>query len=76
MRTTVDIPDSKYRLLKARAASQGTSVKQLVLKGIDAVLNERGDRPRKRLKTPIINKGKPGSLYLDNEKIYELIGFP
>jgi hypothetical protein len=76
MRTTVDIPDDKYRLLKAKAASEGATVKQLVMKGVDTVLGERGGSPRRRLSVPIINKGKPGSLKLDNEKIYDLIGFP
>lgn len=76
MRTTVDIPDSKYRLLKAKAASEGATVKYLVLKGVDTILNERAERPRRRLKLPIMNVGKPGSLKLDNEKIYDLIGFP
>jgi len=76
MRTTVDIPDAKYRLLKTKAAREGATVKQLVMKGVDTVLSEGGDRPRRRLKVPILNKGKPGSLKLDNEKIYDLIGFP
>lgn len=76
MRTTVDIPDATYRLLKAKAASEGASVKYLVLKGVDTILNERAERPRRRLKLPIVNVGKPGSLKLDNEKIYDLIGFP
>lgn len=76
MRTTVDIPDAKYRLLKMRAADEGGTVKQLVLRGIDSVLSERGDRPRKRLKYPIVNKGTPGNLDIDNKRIYELIGFP
>ena len=76
MRTTVDIPDSLYRALKTKAASEGVSIRQLVLQGVDALLNEGVKRPRKRLKVPIINSGKPGSLKLDNEKIYDLIGFP
>jgi hypothetical protein len=76
MRTTVDIPDAVYRELKAKAAHEGATIKHLILKGVDTVLHEGDRRPRRRLKVPIMNMGKPGSLKLDNEKIYDLIGFP
>jgi len=76
MRTTVDIPDETYRLLKSKAASQGTSVKALVLRGVESVLSSESPRPVRRLKLPIVPGGVPGSLKLDNEKIYDLIGFP
>ena len=39
MRTTVDIPDTKYRLLKSRAASEGTTVKAMVMRGVDVVIS-------------------------------------
>jgi hypothetical protein len=76
VRTTVDIPDAKYRLLKSKAAVEGTSVKELMLRGVDVVLEDRPPRASRRLKLPLIRSGKPGSLKLDNEKIYDLIGFP
>lgn len=76
MRTTVDIPDVTYRLLKTRAAAEGGTVKQLLLRGSELVLREPLQEPVKRLKSPILNNGEPGSLKLDNEKIYDLIGFP
>ena len=76
MRTTLDIPDAKYRLLKGKAASQGETVKDLVMRGVDVVLSEQ-DAPRKRrLKLPLVDSDQPGSLEIDNEKIYDLIGFP
>jgi len=76
MRTTIDVPDTKYRLLKSMAASQGTSVKALVLRGVDVVLSSRNPPRVRRLKLPLIDSEKPGTLQLDNEKIYDLIGFP
>ena len=76
MRTTVDIPDETYRLLKIKAVSQGTSVKALVLRGVESVLASEEPRKVLRLKLPIVPGGVPGSLKLDNEKIYDLIGFP
>ena len=72
----MDIPDATYRLLKTRAAAEGGSVKQLLLRGSELVLREPLQNSVKQLKFPILNNGEPGSLKLDNEKIYELIGFP
>ena len=34
MRTTVDIPDPTYRKLKSKAAQEGCSVKELILRGV------------------------------------------
>lgn len=76
MRTTVDIPDATYRQLKSRAAAEGGSVKQLLLRGSELVLREPLQNAVKRLKSPILNNGEPGSLKLDNAKIDDLIGFP
>ncbi len=76
MRTTVDIPDSKYRMLKSKAAIEGTTVKELVMRGVDVVLDAEPARMGRRLKLPLVPSDHPGSLKLDNEKIYDLIGFP
>ena len=76
MRTTVDIPDNKYRELKSRAATQGTSVKELVLRGVEVVLAEENVPRKRRIKLPLIKSGKPGSLKMDSEMVYDLIGFP
>jgi hypothetical protein len=76
VRTTVDIPDPIYRELKTRAAAEGGTVKQLLLRGAQTVLREPLRKKVRRLREPILNKGIPGSLRIDNEKIYDLIGFP
>ena len=76
MRTTVDIPDETYKLLKSRAAAEGGSVKQLLLRGAESVLREPVKKKVSRLKEPLFNKGVPGSLHLTNEMIYDLIDFP
>ena len=76
MRTTVDIPDSDYRLLKTRAAAEGTSVKAMVLRGVEVVLSETKEPRPRRLQLPLIQSSRPGSLQMDNERIYDLIGFP
>jgi hypothetical protein len=75
MRTTVDIPDTTYRLLKSRAASEGTSVKEMVLRGVEVVLGEEKRVRRKRV-LPVIKSKCPGTINLTNEQIYELTGLP
>lgn len=76
MRTTVDIPDPVYRRLKSRAAREGSSAKELILRGVEQVLRGRKRRSRRRVKLPIVRSKRPGSLRLDNAKIYETISFP
>jgi hypothetical protein len=74
MRTTVDIPDSLYVALKKKAAHEGHSVKELILRGVELELRSRAKRRPRR--PPVIDSDKPGSLELDNAKIYEIIPFP
>jgi hypothetical protein len=74
VRTTVDIPDPLYRQLKGKAASQGRSVKELVLRAVQSELNLKPQKaPRK---APVIQSKHPGTLHLDNDKIFEIIPFP
>jgi hypothetical protein len=75
MRTTVDIPDPLYRALKKKAAHEGNSVKELVLRAVEVELRSSPKR-RGRRRPPVIDADKPGSLDLDNAKIYEIIPFP
>jgi len=76
MRTTVDIPDPVYRRLKSRAASEGSSAKELILRGVEQVLKRTPRKSRRRVKLPIIRSKQPGTLELDNDKIFEIISFP
>ena len=77
MRTTVDIPDPIYRKLKAKAASEGRTVKELVLRGVQIVLEpERKSHPEGGLVLPDIESKNPGSLKLGPEGVYEYIPFP
>ena len=76
MRTTVDIPDSLYRELKSRAANEGRSVKELILRGVEQELRRPRKRHYRRISLPLIPSGRPGSVDLDNEKIFEIVPFP
>ncbi|MGH9402062.1 MAG: hypothetical protein ACRD2P_08150 [Terriglobia bacterium] len=76
MRTTVDIPDPVYRRLKAEAALQGCSVKELVLRGVKAELGGRKiARKAKAIALPVIDSKRPGWLRLSNRRINEIL-FP
>jgi len=74
MRTTVDIPDPVYRQLKARAALQGCSVKQLILRGVEAELQGKKESGR-RVVLPLVETKRPGRLRLTNAQIDEIL-FP
>ncbi|MDP3001077.1 MAG: hypothetical protein Q8N47_26580 [Bryobacterales bacterium] len=75
MRTTIDIPDPLYRKLKAKAAEDGCSMKELILRGVEE--KHSLARPkRSRVKLPILKSKRPGTLHITNEQIYELIPFP
>ena len=76
MRTTVDIPDPVYRRLKSRAASEGSTTKDLILRGVKDVLTKRRRKSRRRVKFPVVKSSEPGTLRLDNDKIFEIIPFP
>ncbi len=76
MRTTIDIPDELYRKLKVKAAVEGESVREIAVRGIRREI-EQSPAPRvKRLSQPILKSYAPGSIRIDNEQIYDLIGFP
>ena len=78
MRTTVDIPDPLYREMKVFAASEGTTLKEIILEGVEARL--RAGRPAARRQSrprfPVIRSKRPGSLQLGEEGVYEYIPFP
>jgi hypothetical protein len=76
MRTTVDIPDVVYRELKAKAVRENRSVKELILRGVEVELRSKSVKKGKRVALPLVPSKRPGSLEVDNDKIYDLISFP
>jgi hypothetical protein len=78
MRTTVDIPDPIYREIKICAATEGTTIKEIILEGVTERLR-RGQPTsgrERRAKFPAIRSKNPGSLQLGEEGVYEYIPFP
>ena len=75
VRTTVDIPAPLYRKLKEQAAAKGSSVRALVLAGVQIVLL-KSQRPRpKRVQFPLIVSEGP-KVDVSNQQIYEHVEFP
>jgi hypothetical protein len=73
MRTTVDIPDLIYRELKSRAAAEGGTVKELLVRGAETVLSTQVRKTGRRLSHPPLNKGVSGSLRMTNALIADLL---
>ena len=71
MRTTVDIPDAVYRKLKAKAALEGSTVKDAILQAVSRELS--GSLPKRRIKFPLIHAKEKGRLNLQNAQIYDLL---
>jgi hypothetical protein len=76
MRTTVDIPDALYRDLKSKALREKRSVKELILRGVEVELRKRPRKTKRRVVPPLVPSQSPGTLDIDNAKIFELIPFP
>jgi hypothetical protein len=75
VRTTIDIPTPLYRKLKEQAAAKGSSVRELVLAGVQYVLLKEQRPHPKKVRFPLI-KSKGPKVELTNEQIYEHVEFP
>jgi len=72
VRTTIDIPDDLYDMLRRRAASERTSIRALVIRSIERQSGNK--RRRTRLQgPPVPGTGKPGTLCPDRENPYDLV---
>ena len=76
MRITIDIPDALYRDLMTKAAREKRSVKELILRSIGTSLRLPRAKKGPRVSFPLIHSKQPGSLEIDNAKIFEIIPFP
>ena len=77
MRTTVDLPDDLYKTVRILAIEKNTSLRQMVVDGLDLLLRQQADDlPQKRFEPPLIRSTRTDKLIIDNETIYDLIDFP
>ncbi len=75
MRTTVDIPDEAYRAVKVLAAERGTTVRELVLEGLETVMRAM-TTGHTGLGSPEAKHAELAPLEVSHETNDELIGFP
>jgi hypothetical protein len=75
MRTTIDIPDELYREIRIEAAQRGTTVRQIVLDGVEKELRATAgtENRRKKFEIPVIQSSSPGTLHLTNEEIDDIL---
>lgn len=73
MKVRLDIPDKIYRALAKRARKDGIDINELIIRSVERMLMTK---LAARRKAPVIDSDRPGSLYLDNAKIFEIIDFP
>lgn len=80
MRITIDIPDELHAKLKALAKLEGTTMRTIILEGINAVLNGKAATVQpegmRQSRLPHIRTKRPGTLKLDKEGVYQYIPFP
>lgn len=80
MRTTIDLPDAVFREVKIRAVQQGTTLRALVAKYIEAGLRDHGapqaPEPHQRAPLPVAigrEPGKPLTGALTNQELEALL---
>jgi hypothetical protein len=72
-RLTVDIPAATYHLLKQQAAHQHCSIQDLILDGIERVLQPQAHG--RRVKFPLIRSSGP-KVEMANERLFEVVELP
>jgi len=73
MRTTVDLPDTLFRELKAMAAKRGTSMKIIIRAAVEEAITRQAGKKGYRVKVPLLDSKEPGTLDLTNEEIDDLL---
>jgi hypothetical protein len=78
MRTSVEIPDPIYREMKVTAATEGTTIREIILDGVALRLRNRSlaAKQDRSPRFPVLQSRNPGSLKLGEEGVYEYIPFP
>ena len=68
MRITIDIPDPLHRKLRKKTKKNNCSMRELIIRGVQQELGVRCP--------PVIHSKHPGSVCLDNARIFKIIPFP
>jgi hypothetical protein len=76
VKITIYVPDGAYGRLKSMAAQRGVSITTLILQAVQVLGKRQRKSSVRRVKLPIIRSKHPGTLDLDNARIYDIIPFP
>jgi hypothetical protein len=77
MRTTIDLPDDLYKIVRTVAIENDTTLRQMVVDGLGLLLQQQTTHtPRQPFEPPLIRSTRTDKLVIDNETIYDLIDFP
>ncbi|MGA2166699.1 MAG: hypothetical protein ABSG62_00715 [Terracidiphilus sp.] len=78
MRTSIEIPEPIYREMKIAAATEGTTIREIILEGVAIRLRNRSAAAKqdRNPRFPVLRSKNPGSLKLGEEGIYDYIPFP
>ena len=72
MRTTIDMPDTLFRELKAVAARRGRPLKEIVCAAVEQEIRKAERQSGQRVKFPLLASQQPGTLDLTNAEIEDL----
>jgi hypothetical protein len=73
MRTTVDMPDSVFRKMKATAALRGVSITEFLLNAVEHEMAKKPSRSDYSVRVPLIPSKRPGKRALTNAEIEDLL---
>jgi hypothetical protein len=77
MRATIEIPESVFHLLQARAEKRSSSIQAVILEAIQKEIASGPvpDEVKGRVSLPLIRSSRPGSLHsLTNTEIDDILG--
>jgi len=77
MRTTIDLPDTLFKKMKAMAALKGMKMKEYVTDVLEKALATSKQthlgKKRHEVKFPLIHRKKPGTIRYSNEQLEDLM---
>jgi hypothetical protein len=73
MRTTVELPDTLLREVKAVAARRGESLKAFLRRAVEGELRRASDRAPRRISFPLLDSQQPGSINPSNDEIDQML---
>ena len=73
MRTTVDLPDSLFRRMKATAVTRGMSIKDFLITAVESEISKSEASDDYSVQLPLIRSKRPGTLDLTNAEIEDLL---